>query len=625
MKFYQTFLLLIAFQFSISAQAANIDACENLFSASCLGSDGKNKFPNKFQENKDLSVKIISDARDKTARELGFKNFDEALKTELKNKGFEVKEPPDEKAWKVLKGEADLSGGYDMNEGKKLFADISNCEDKLGPIKNYSSYGKTDLAEVQKQVAQAEKIFKDLDNKLIQIYSKNISDFVTKQIGDKCRNLKSNPENYNAYDNPEAALKCKDFESIRQQAVRIFRLEGTPEYQEQAEKFVKDNLLGELKYSSYSGGTPAQNVSTSAGGLILPQKSELEMARNNYDRLTKKSYSYCNGFGRAMNEAGKKVADDFMIEINTSKTTVDAVLGSFYSEENRKTTESIVSSAKSEIQGMVKDFVGDREKRNKIINSYDSMKYQWMDLPSESFYKKGPRGNLILDENKAITSFNSSFASDPFGAFSDPKMTFFTTLNANYMPSIEVGALSFEKRVAIMPSFLIGAKENPFYLQSVIAHEVGHHIGPKLSRLNGFDLSGEYKELLACYKGNKSIHLQTKQDDETIADYISSEYLAIEIGKLPVDQREQALKSSMEAFCHFDAMGNQMQSLNCTESHPENSLRVSGIYGANPNLRKVVGCEGDSSQFASCGIKDIKLPKISEKKPSRNKPSRGRQ
>jgi hypothetical protein len=257
---------------------------------------------------------------------------------------------------------------------------------------------------------------------------------------------------------------------------------------------------------------------------------------------------------------------------------------------------------------MVSKFVKDPERRTEIMNGYDSLNLLWMENPPDGAYKKGPRGNLVLDDQKATPSYVRQFSDDLLNVFSDPDMSYFTTMNANYVPVLSMGRYNQKERVAMMPVFIQNMKDNPFVFQSVLAHEAGHKIGPLVSRINGYDLAPEYKDLLVCYKDNKSIKLEENQADETIADYISSEVMARQISKLPKEQKLPAFMSSMEAFCQFDAKMTNMNTAMCKEAHPENSLRISGIYGANPNMRKAIGCEGDSPNFKSCGLKDIKLP-----------------
>ncbi|MBO9667895.1 MAG: hypothetical protein J7501_13920, partial [Bdellovibrio sp.] len=69
--------------------------CEDLFAASCLGSDGQSKY--KDQE-KALTAQInqsIKDARNKAAVELGFKDFNSAVKAKLKDAGIAINENPE--------------------------------------------------------------------------------------------------------------------------------------------------------------------------------------------------------------------------------------------------------------------------------------------------------------------------------------------------------------------------------------------------------------------------------------------------------------------------------------------------------------------------------------------------
>jgi hypothetical protein len=196
--------------------------------------------------------------------------------------------------------------------------------------------------------------------------------------------------------------------------------------------------------------------------------------------------------------------------------------------------------------------------------------------------------------------------------FSGPSLSFFTQLNAFYTPQVQFGKMKMEEQVNMMPAFVYNLDKNPYAFLSVVAHEAGHKIGPMVSKINGYDLEPEYRELLNCYKDNKSIKLEEHQKDETIADYISSEVLARQIQKLPAEKRKQALMSSMEDFCIFDDYGNHNHSISCKGSHPENSLRVGGVYGANPSIRKIMGCEKDSPKFKSCGLKTsiLDLPEV---------------
>lgn len=592
----------IVFFFS-NSWAQDQKVCDDLFSATCLGPNGRNKFAERNEKTKEGAVKVVRDARDKTAKELGFKDFDEALKSRLKEAGFELKNPPDEKTWKLLKGEIESDGSYDSNEAKRLYVSAELCDKDVDELKKISYYGITDLNELKKVQDQVDNFWNKYNGKATKIHSNDIPDFISNYIGDKCKRLKNDPDHYKPEENPEAAKVCGNIEQLRREAVRIFRLEGTPEYQVESEKFIRENLIPDLSYHS----PPSASTTTNPP----PEKSEVDKARDQIQKTLNRTYSYCYSYSEAIKKSAKKVAEDFMKEINTSKTTVESVIGAFYTDENKKKANEMFVTAKTDIQDMITKFVKDPQKRTEIMNGYDSLNLLWMENPPDSSYKKGPRGNLVLDDQKAVPSYVRQFSDDPLNVFADPTLSHFTTMNANYVPVLSMGRYNQKERVAMMPVFIQNMKDNPYVFQTVLAHEAGHKIGPLVSRINGYDLTPEYKELLACYKDNKSIKLEENQADETIADYISSEVMARQISKLPKEQRQSALMSSMEAFCQFDVTMTHMHTVMCKGAHPENSLRISGVYGANPNMRKAIGCEGDSPNFKSCGLKDIKLPEIS--------------
>jgi hypothetical protein len=258
----------------------------------------------------------------------------------------------------------------------------------------------------------------------------------------------------------------------------------------------------------------------------------------------------------------------------------------------------IFKTVKSDMQDLTKSFVKDPIKRAEILDGYDSLNLSWTRKPSDSEYTKDLNGQMVLDENNA--GRNPMDQSNT--AFFDPSLSYFTTPNAVYKPTVSIGKMKLEEHVDIMPVFLSKIEKSPYTYLAIAAHEAGHKIGLGMAQISGFDLSSEYKDLLACYKDSKSIKLEGKQADEALADYFSSEILARQIQKLPKDQRKQAVMSAAEMHCMF---GDRAQHLvSCKGSHPESSLRVSGILGANPSIRKILGCRKDSSRFKSCGLKD---------------------
>jgi len=587
-------------QFTMSPESSKTGqskVCDDLFGASCLGTDGKSKYEGRAKSLPQELNKSIIEARNKTAVLMGFKDFDDALKSKLKEAGLEIKEPLDADAWKNLKREGDsFSQGGD--NAKKLYSSVAQCDKDREELQAIQYYSMTDINQLTETAKKYDAFQAKYREQSINLYAKDIPNFISNQIGSKCSSLKSNPSSYKPEENKEVIAACDKISQLKRQAVNLFRIEGTPQYKEQAEKFVRENLLPELKYS-YSSTT------TSTPTSPPPEKTDVEKLRDTLQTASNSLSNYCYSYSSLVENAGNKVFQDFVGEVNTAKPTVDAVIDSFYSESKKKMATQMFQESRSDIQGIVSQFVKDPSKKTEIVDGYDRLKLFWMEKPADTAYKRNDKGILVLDEAKASPAYVRMFNDDVYGTFSDPSLSFFTTLNANYMPPVNMGKSSNAERVNMMPAFIKLSEKNPYAFLAVIAHEAGHKIGPEVSRINGYDLTPEYKDLLTCYKDSKSINLQSGQEDETIADYISSEVLARQISRLPAEKRQQALMSSMEDFCIFE---DSDSGVNCKGSHPENSLRVAGIYGANPNLRKAVGCNADSPKFKSCGLSKISLP-----------------
>lgn len=594
-------LFLGANLFYCLGQAEDEKVCEDLFAAACLGADGKNKFADKNKKMHEKALDSIQRARDKTAKELGFKNFDEALKQHLKTAGFEIKEPVDAEAWKLLKGEITPNNYNSTNLEHRLYEPVQSCFSNESTFNNISKdilkFNEEQLKQVQLQI---ETHLNSHNAKLISIYANDIPNFVTESIGQKCQQIKDKPLTFVVDNNREIFKACENFEQIRREAAQLYRIEGTPQYKKKASDFIKKNLLPEPK-PFFKGLSQTADEDSS-------DKRELEKLQEKIQSLMVQIRSICSPYSRLVRHSAQKSVEDFMIEINTSKTTVDSLIGEFYTEANKSKISQMLEDTKSEAQNIVSQFVKDDDKRKAIVVEYNSLGHLWLVQPPPNSYKKGMRGNLILDEEKAAPE-SMLVMSDIHGFFSDPNLTYFSELNAKFEPSISIGVQKRKLRVSLSPVFLQQMmNENPQATRVALAHEVAHKIGPKMSQIQGHSLDLEYAKLLDCYKNNNSIKLEPKQADEVIADYIASEIMMRDIAALPHKDRKQALKYAMELFCLFDAKGVDSHSIVCDGNHPERSLRVSGIFGANPNLRKVIGCNEESSLYKSCGLENIKIP-----------------
>jgi hypothetical protein len=583
------FFLLFFFLFS-SAVLAQVDpACEDLFAVSCLGANGKSKFADQLQKNQDEALKIVREAREKAAKDMGYKDVDDAFRKRMAEKGFQLIEPVDAEAWKSLKLELNSAGALNRSteNAEKLFAPVAQCKNEAEELSKAGS--ETDRPNLR---ARHENLQKKYKEDSIPMLAKDLPNFIEMQVGARCAFMKTHATTALPELNAEVVEACGRFPELRRQAVMLYRMEGSPDYQQHAEKFIRDNMLPPVVEKN------PQDSSNS---------SEADRSKAEMQVLAGKSKEACGLYRNLVHSAATATADELMAELNTSKSAVDHLISNFYSEEKRKQADQIFVSVKSDVQEIVGQFVKPAKQRNEILTGYDNLNLRWMQSPPEADYKKGSKGNLVLDAEKNPLKYVKGNFIDPFSQLADPRLSYFTSLNAFYYNPKSLGEISQREQVDMLPMNLLSLRSNPNAYAAILAHEAGHKIGPKVSSVNGYDLSANYSELLACYKDSKSIKLQPGQQDETIADYISSEVMAKQLQRMPMARRKQVLQESMATYCLFDATGEHAHSINCKGVHPENSLRVSGIFGANPNLRKVIGCEGESSKFKSCGMKQVVL------------------
>lgn len=580
-----------------SAKAGQANPCDDLFGASCVGTDGKSKYSGASKNLTAELSKPIREARNKTVQAMGYKDIDDAVKAKLKEAGIIVKEPPDQDTWKNLIGEGDES--WTSVVGSKLYASADQCDKDVKELQAIQYYSMTDASALNEVATKYESFVSRYREQSVKFYAKDIPNFVSNHIGQKCSQLKSNSPNYKPEENQEIVKACKNLGALKRKGVELFRAEGTADYERLAEQFVRENLLPELKFSYQTSSSPTTPA---------PEKSDADKARERIQALDISVSNYCFHYSSTIENAGKKVVVDFMKTVSKSKTTVDAVIDSVYSKEKEKLANEIFQTARSDIQDLTKSFVKDPKKRGEILDGYDGLKLFWMKKPDDAAYIKDKNGTLVLDESKAVINPADQTSS----IFFDPNLSFFKTMNAFYTPSVSYGKMKTDEQVNMMPAFISMLEKNPYAYMTVVAHEAGHKIGPMVSKINGYDLSSEYRELLACYKDNKSIKLEDNQGDETMSDYFSSEVLARQIQKLPEEKRKQAVMSAMLGYCMFDE--SQEHSFSCKGNHPENSLRVSGIFGANPSIRKILGCSKDSPKFRTCGLKTSILDLSEESK-----------
>jgi hypothetical protein len=597
-----------------ASKPGSAKACDDLFGAACMNTSGNLKQEGSSKQLSQEMAKMVHEARNKTAQDMGFKNIDEALKAKLKEAGLLVKEPVDPAAWGKLVGDGE-DADWIENAATKLYASADECGKDLAELQKMEIY-KIDDAKTMNETISKYDVFNTKYRELsIKLFSRDLPDFISVNIGIKCHQLDMKPELLKNPENADIVKACGNMTQIRRKAVELFREEGTGGYQQKAEAFVRENFLPELNYIPMYSATPA------GGAPSAPMKEPTESEKLKALLQVKSSsiHSTCMNYNSVAEKVGAAVSEELLVKVAKSKPTVEALVDSVYTRDKEKMANAIFTTARSDIQDLANAFVKDPQKKGLILDEYDSMQLHWMQKPDAAAYIKDESGRPILDQSKRMSSPGDSVGT----AFFDPKLSFFRTFNAFYLPEISFGKQRSAERITLMPAALALLEKNPFAFLSVAAHEIGHKIGPEVSRINGYELRSEYKDLIECYKDGKSIRLQDNQGDETIADYISSEVLARQIQRLPVEKREPALLSAVGAYCSFSDRTQVQGIFMCKENHPEQSLRVSGIFGANPSIRKILRCEKDSPQFRTCGLKTSILSVVEPHTSSQAHPAKG--
>lgn len=550
---------------------ANI--CEDLFQAACFDENGKSKYADRGEDPAKELREHIKEAQNKTAKSLGFKDIDEAIRARLKDEGLEL---------------AETNGSGSSPGANRVYATEQECNKEWQEFQGAQNSHISDVNELKKIEKRFDAFIEKYGERMVALYAKDIPNFVANEIGYKCRSFTSDPETYKADDNPEVAKICGNMAQLRRRAVELFRLEGSPEYKERAERFVREYKLPGLNPSYMTRpATPSES-----------EPSEADQIRNRIAQKRNEAVSICGRLSILAQVTGKNVVNEFLGEVNRAKTTVDGLLDAVYNEKNKARIHRIFEELKGNVQEVVKQLVKDPEKRARILDEYDKMKIDWHEKPPVSAYRKSDRGLLVLTEE---------FIGDPTEKlapiFSDPSLSHFATVNAFYSPNTVVGGSKIEEeRVITLPAFIYLVNKNAFNVLATIAHELAHKIDPLRSKLNKHDISESFRDLLSCYADPKSIRMAKGQEGEVVADAISAEILAHHLAKLPIEQRRQALAASVADLCYYEFEAEQNYVIYSKGAHPHPSFRVGGIYGANPSVRKAIGCEGESPKYKSCGL-----------------------
>lgn len=597
-------IFLLSFLFSWSVQAENClicswpvkepsaseNLCEDLAPAACENPDGTSVYRDKIKNLNQKLRSLIDQAKDLSAVKMGYRNAEDAINKTLESAGGKLKENLSYSAKEYF-----YTGDYsNYVSAEELYETAAQCKQEQSTMSKIS-YSESAFDKIKEMQQKTDALLQKYNKLRVELYSKNLPQFVS-EVFSQCRSYRKKQRNLSpdqVLSDPKIEIlqkTCENAPAIRRQAIALFRKEGFVEYLEQARKLVEGNVSA-LDASWYEtkqiSKEEAPNVPT----------SEFYKAIQKYSRDLYSFSVLCASVAKAVDASAKKSREEILKKLSRGRPTVEFLLDYFYTQDREKKLKAIFDQIKSEAVRIALRLTADPNKRKKILDTYSRLQFTWLKKPANADYNQESQIEVLRDVQTIVDSF-------AIAAFEDNTLSYFTLRNAFYKPDISYGALSKGLSVSITPLFILLADENPYSFLSIVAHETGHNLGPRLSQINGYDLSSEWASTLSCLSQTDSIRMQQDQKDEAIADYMSAEIIAAMVKKLPPENRPKAVTASLESFCHINAAAEEDQlSLDVLTSHPNPMLRISGIFGGNAHLRGAMGCDVDSTQYRTCRMK----------------------
>ena len=567
------------------AQASQGDACEDLLPAACLTANGDYKIQ-KFADEIEVKLKnLVKAARSKGAQQLGYKDFEDAIFKIFRKEGYPLKKDISEKAKKFLL-ESDYKNYVDK---KEIYEVLDQCEQdkkKLDDIGIYDVKDVLRLSQISRQIEGFKNKYREISTEL---YMNDMPGFLNK-INTQCSFyglLKETLKIKNLLQHPivlEFEKVCSQRKDLRAKAISYYLKQDDPAIRSEIRQFVLS--FNDILYTSLS------NLKTEAPTAPATAEDAKQAIYDNYNSR----YDVCNSVGERFETGPKDMSTSTMQLLNTAKGTVEYLIDQIYSPEKKELVQKIHNATKREALIVAQRLTRDPIKLARIQDHFKRLGFTWFTKPTADRYIKDKKTGIeILDINKfdQMNVWTQAFSGN---------LEFFTTLNAFYLPDTKFGATDRPLSVTMQPLFIEMLDDYPQAFLAVMAHEVGHNIGPDVTKYNNYNLTQEYEPLLQCLSSHDSIRMQDLQIDESVADVVSAEVLAKLISQLPPEKRKASVYASMQTFCKVLDMADQDLTLSLTDSHPETILRISGIYGANPSLRKVLSCNEESKKFRSCSL-----------------------
>lgn len=518
----------------------------------------------------------------------------------------------------------------DLETKKK---DYESAQDKVDAIyTNALTRGREALSDFRKRVAASyEKDYTGLVSTIMQM----CSDSLPKSIGDKKKQLKDKEKEL--ADKAAATASANNSSSssgstevineelkklevpgecsknnlyaIREAAVQLYRIKDKEKSKQEVKSFVEKNFDLYLKLKGIEQKLWNTQLTTYVySGQSQPQTPARKDLSQDLSPLQNDVNNACNDFKSRSWNTYREAYGKFFGNIAKSKPAIESILGATYGPEQKTRMDAMYKQIHSGIMQFIDKDLGSvpelkgTPKLQRMKDSMAALGYSWIDKPAATLYKKEDDFPLpVLDFDKL--PMTEMF----LWAFQDPTMSFFKEMNAFYNPAMKQGVLTTDEKVNLLPAINLLTKDDPYAAMAVIAHEIGHKIGYQVSKINGYDLTKVYSKLVDCLSSEKSINMLNYQADEAIADWISAKVMGRMIMNLPQAERKPAALRLGGFFCQAYGDDFYKAGVYTKSGHPETTLRINGVFGANTDVRSALGCAGDKAKgpYQECQIAGV--------------------
>jgi hypothetical protein len=370
---------------------------------------------------------------------------------------------------------------------------------------------------------------------------------------------------------------------LRTEAIKVYR-KGT---KEAGQEFVT-KYLPQLREMRAVGVSVAPAIPASG------TPSDLEALQEKARALQRTlSYAGCFSIQKPASTVFVKLKADYYKSIELTKEAHDFLIDKIYTPDRKKVVEELIDFTKANLVEFLEQNFSAKEgfsqKLMKIRDEYKKLQLLWPEKLPSNYYVKTPAFPLPVLDLDRLDELDESW----FSAVSS-NLWSFTTFNAYYHPQYQIGTQVWPELFTLLPGFLEYYSDDPRGLIGVIGHELAHKIGWSISKMNGHDLRSEYKSVVQCLASSESIKLiRNRQEDESLADWLASNVIADYAATQPVPDQLKVIAKSVEDFCLFaDFASPRLQGV-----HPEPTLRVNGIYGANKKIRAAWGCNDQIAPY----------------------------